>query len=809
MIASPYIRYLTVLIFLALSGAAFAQGDIDFGDDSGDWTNDGECDEPRFEGDGMASVLLDEDRLRDASDCRDLFNAGSISLRQDVSSFAASDGISYGDDSSTWSFDGECDDPRFEGDGMATVLLDEDAYADATDCSGLVAQGRIRLKADASDGGVDFGDDSSTWANDGECDDPRFAGEGMASYLVDADLYRDATDCRDLLNQGQITFVGNADDGDVERNRLEAGDDTLSSGEYRDDFTFEGQPGQQAIVDLRSTEFDPYLIVLAPSGEQFDNDDYEGDIARSLLALDLTESGTYEVIVTSYSEGETGAYTLQMDVDDAGAIERARRETGTLADGDTVLDGGEYLDTFEFEARPGQRVTIDLASNDFDAYLILSDPIGGQEENDDGADSTDSTLAMDITESGTYRVGVTSYEAGETGDYELSIELSDLADSQIQGNRDVETLTVGGPARGSLASGDQQLETGEYQDIYVFDGSAGQNVTIELTSTDFDTYVALMTPSGDVIENDDYEGSTSRSLLELDLAETGRYRVVATSYAVDEVGDYLLSLALGGDSSGTRRSSGNAAGGRTFGIFAGISDYPGTGSDLDFTAEDAIRVRDAMIRGGGMLPEDATTLTDADATEQNLRDALNRVAAEAGPDDTFVFFYSGHGGRLERAGPEMSDPDSLDETLVLYDEELRDDEIREMFAGINAGTTLMFLDSCFSGGFAKDLISVPGRMGMFSSEEDVTSQVAVKFRAGGYLSYFLDEAIGEGHADQNRDGDVTAIELSEYVHLRYRNDVKSADPNNFVRTGGPQSGYQHLVVDRGSVGPYDVLFTQY
>jgi hypothetical protein len=27
-------------------------------------------------------------------------------------------------------------------------------------------------------------------------------------------------------------------------------------------------------------------------------------------------------------------------------------------------------------------------------------------------------------------------------------------------------------------------------------------------------------------------------------------------------------------------------------------------------------------------------------------------------------------------------------------------------------------------------------------------------------------------------------------------------------TGGRQSGYQHLVVDRGSVGPYDVLFSQ-
>ena len=130
-----------------------------------------------------------------------------------------------------------------------------------------------------------------------------------------------------------------------------------------------------------------------------------------------------------------------------------------------------------------------------------------------------------------------------------------------------------------------------------------------------------------------------------------------------------------------------------------------------------------------------------------------------------------------------------------------------MFSQIRAGTTLLFLDSCFSGGFAKDMISVPGRMGMFSSEEDVTSQVAVKFRAGGYLSIFLDEAIGDGLADEDSDGSVTAIELSEYVHYRYRNDVKSSSPDDFVMTGGRQSGYQHLVVDRGSVGPYDVLFS--
>ena len=35
---------------------------------------------------------------------------------------------------------------------------------------------------------VDFGDDTGQWANDGECDDPRFSGTGSAVELEDADI---------------------------------------------------------------------------------------------------------------------------------------------------------------------------------------------------------------------------------------------------------------------------------------------------------------------------------------------------------------------------------------------------------------------------------------------------------------------------------------------------------------------------------------------------------------------------------------------------------------------------------------------
>ena len=59
--------------------------DVDFGTDSGDWANDGECDDARFEGPGMTDTeLLQDDIMSDASDCRAAYENGTISLRDEA-----------------------------------------------------------------------------------------------------------------------------------------------------------------------------------------------------------------------------------------------------------------------------------------------------------------------------------------------------------------------------------------------------------------------------------------------------------------------------------------------------------------------------------------------------------------------------------------------------------------------------------------------------------------------------------------------------------------------------------------------------
>ncbi|MCI5106038.1 MAG: caspase family protein, partial [Pseudomonadales bacterium] len=803
---------------LANTGAGnVSAAGIEFGDDSSNWANDGECDDPRFEGDGMAFSTSETDIRRDASDCRSLFQQGSISLISSDANSASlvdSSGIDFGDDSGNWALDGECDDPRFSGDGMAISLQDSNIRRDASDCRALFQTGSIQLVSNspnlaASNSGlIDFGDNSSNWANDGECDDPRFEGDGMANVTLAEDTRRDANDCRSLFERGSIRLTASNQQqlqallsGNASSGTLTSGDAQGINGGYADNYSFEATAGESAIIDLRSDDFDTYLRVTSPSGQILSNDDFQASTSRSVVNIPSTEAGQYQVEVTSFGSSESGAYSLQMNTSAATGQVAQQSYNGRLENGDLTLQSGEYRDSYSFEGSPGQRVSIDLRSDEFDTYVILVSPSGEQEENDD-ANGTNSQLVIDLTEQGSYQVWVTSFSEGETGSYQLEIANGDSSGIAASVSADVNNLSVGESVTGNLSSTDSRAVTDGPEDAFVFYGEAGESVIIDLESGEFDTYLTLITPDGERIENDDFQSSLQQSQVSLSLPQTGRYRVIASSYGGQGLGDYLLSVRAG--SSGSSIPGGvlaGGSGGQIYGLFVGVADYPGTDSDLPLTDQDAQRARDALIQGAGMNPGNATTLLNSDATRANFSNALDRIAATADSDDTLVIFYSGHGSRLPRSsGYDSRDPDGYDETMVLYDENLLDDELAAMLDAMDVGKVLLVMDSCFSGGFAKDIVSRPGRMGMFSSEEDVLSQVAMKFQAGGYLSYFFEEALTQRYADRDNNGEITAIELSQYLHQRFDTDVKSFGTDDYVRAQGPQASYQKLVIDRGGIG---------
>ena len=115
-----------------------------FGDDSGRWALDDECDDPRFV--DLRTEVSGGEPMRDATDCRDAYVTGNATLLEDFlnAKELLPQGFNLGDDSGRWAFDGECDDPRFVD--QRTEASDDEQLRDATDCGQGLAQGKVKLQ---------------------------------------------------------------------------------------------------------------------------------------------------------------------------------------------------------------------------------------------------------------------------------------------------------------------------------------------------------------------------------------------------------------------------------------------------------------------------------------------------------------------------------------------------------------------------------------------------------------------------------------------------------------------------------------
>jgi len=110
-------------------------------------------------------------------------------------------------------------------------------------------------------------------------------------------------------------------------------------------------------------------------------------------------------------------------------------------------------------------------------------------------------------------------------------------------------ITIGSTVSGSLttASALSTRRQGSYAAYYFFQGTAGQTVSVSLTSAQFDTYLYLVGPSGAVVAENDDSGTSSNSRIPpgsgmLALPATGLYTIEATSFATNTFGEFVVAL---------------------------------------------------------------------------------------------------------------------------------------------------------------------------------------------------------------------------------------------------------------------------
>ncbi|MFF9039054.1 caspase family protein [Streptomyces sp. NPDC014892] len=90
-------------------------------------------------------------------------------------------------------------------------------------------------------------------------------------------------------------------------------------------------------------------------------------------------------------------------------------------------------------------------------------------------------------------------------------------------------------------------------------------------------------------------------------------------------------------------------------------------------------------------------LLTGDATASHVLDAIADAARRLGPGDFFLLTYAGHGGQIATTDAE-DETDRKNETWVLHDRMLIDDELSAAFAEFREGVNLVLVsDSCHSG----------------------------------------------------------------------------------------------------------------
>lgn len=607
---------------------------------------------------------------------------------------------------------------------------------------------------------------------------------------------------------------GSRIDGQITRDQ-----DQTPSGILVQRYVYQGEAGERISLRTSSRGFVPLLMMHgpklavhsgAPIGRQREVD----------LQVTLPETGRYIVRVLAGPSVVSGEYTLrlrQYSREDSD-MQRTRRLVlganveGKLQPGDQRLKDGQWADRYKLRLEKGQRASLHLQSEGFkgvidvqipDEQAVLVDELVQPSIDDveSRAVQRDSANALQIhaPRTGDYEVVVRTHAPGERGRYVLSVQRNSDDIKQVplssEPNKNTRTvLRANRKTRGQLSEGDPQMKDYSFYRAYRLPVKIGERWTIDMTSLSFDTHLELRGDNGFSQSNGDRGAKDNNSLVTFDAPFDGDLTIYATSRVPRVTGPFTLH-AYRGEPEVTQD---DAHDGRLIAMLIGLSNYGHEEwTELPYCAADAVRIGDAL-QASGMLAPESVILVDEHATREALDDAFERAADIVGPNDVFLFFFSGHGGQMHSNDP--MERDGLDETLVLYDDQIRDDELGDLLLNVDSRLSIVVLDACYSGGFRDTLRRRKNQVGVFSSEEDVSSLVAEQFEAGGYLSNILAYGLGESADRYPADGTVTVDELLQYIRQAWAElgQVIAIDSND-------RFAHQELVIERGYTSPQEPI----
>ncbi|WP_332654641.1 PPC domain-containing protein [Brevundimonas sp.] len=328
---------------------------------------------------------------------------------------------------------------------------------------------------------------------------------------------------------------------------LSSRDPETDEGLPYDAFSFRARQGDRIAVALDSEAFDPVLRIGRMEAGAFvqlaENDDGPDSGLNSRLVFTAPENGDYLIRVTPLNAADSGDYSLSLQEGPppAAAQSIAIGDTveGELTEGDGKSESDTPADAWRFEGREGQRVRIDMTSDDFDTYLELFDDnrVSLDEDDDGGPEGTNSRITVTLPRTGAYVIEARAF-AEATGGYSLSLV-------EVEPDRAPESIAFGASLEGEIGEGDPRDDDDRGYDAFTFSGVEGQRIQAIMRSGDFDTFLQVGKADGEfsALASDDdglMEGTDSR--LNFTLPEDGDYVLRALPLGSDSKGLYALEL---------------------------------------------------------------------------------------------------------------------------------------------------------------------------------------------------------------------------------------------------------------------------
>jgi len=352
-------------------------------------------------------------------------------------------------------------------------------------------------------------------------------------------------------------------------------------------FTFMGSAGQTVQIDLLSSDFDAYLYLRDQNGQNLAQDDDSGGGLNARIVRNLPYSGLYQILANTLRAGQYGSFTLSLQASGMaqpvvgqpmvsslqlvtiGTIGLNQQVQNILSTGAPLYDNKKYH-AYNFQCTAGQQFEMDIQS-DWDNYAMVFDPVGNiVARDDDSGEGLNARIVQACTTTGLYRLMVTTYSPStSTGSYTLRVQglgtpmpiqtqpqpiaqpvpqpisapAQAMPTNPIPSPGQTGLIAIGQVMSGRLETGDQTMADGTFADIWQFQGAAGQTITIDVRSDEFDTYMQLLDATGNKLGEDDDSGGNLNSRLTYTLPATGMYQIVVNNSGQSKrVGLYTLSI---------------------------------------------------------------------------------------------------------------------------------------------------------------------------------------------------------------------------------------------------------------------------